>query len=211
MQMTLSKHSHCHQLRASKMHSQCWRRCTRHGRRSQESHVTHVSFQHLMWEWQSSTSTISALQRRMPISWLWVNCHSLSCTVQSVLTRVLWHTVLDPKKKMGHFMKHWPEDVVKEVEDAVRKHVSRSIFHLILHVADSLCLSLKFIECYSERNNKEQPQATSVRKMAASSKKPGHRNVDDTDSELDEEDCCYVSSRKWPSSALTQCYDKDYL
>jgi hypothetical protein len=147
-----------------------------------------------MQEWQSSTSTISALRRRMPISWLWVNCHSLSCTVQSVLTRVLRRAVLNPKKKMGHFTKHWPEDVVKEVEDAVRKRVSRSIFRLILHVADSLRLSLKFIERYSERNNKEQPQATSVRKMAASSKKPGRQNVDDTDSESDEEDCQKVSN-----------------
>jgi hypothetical protein len=32
--------------------------------------------------------------------------------------------VLDPTKKMSHFQKHWPSDLVSDVEDAVQTRVS---------------------------------------------------------------------------------------
>jgi hypothetical protein len=34
---------------------------------------------------------------------------------------------------------------------------------------------------------------------------------DDDDDDVDGDNACHVSSRKWPSNALTQCDDEDYL
>ena len=49
---------------------------------------------------------------------------------------------------------------------------------------------VQFIERFNDQNNKPSPEPTNTRK-APSSSKPGHRNVDDTDSESDE-DCQQV-------------------
>ena len=124
----LSKRFHLHQPQRSKTHSQHWRRCTQHGRRHQAKVVICISSQPSMREWRSLISTTNVLLSRMPISWPWVSLPSFPCTV---LTRVLCCTVLNPKKKMAHFTKFWPADLVEEVESVVRESVSTLIYSFL--------------------------------------------------------------------------------
>jgi len=79
--------------------------------------------------------------------------------------------VLNPKKKMGHFIKHWPAHLIEEVEDIVR---------------------VRFTKRFEELNKKSQPQAPRVCKALPSSKPGRHRNTDDTDTETDDDDCQQV-------------------
>ena len=136
-----------------------------------------------MREWQSLISTTNVLPSRTPILWPWVSLPLFPCTV---LTRVLCRTVLNPKKKMAHFTKFWPSDLVEEVESVVRECVSIDNL-LIFNDADSTLFG-KFIERYNQRVDKEQPQATRVHKAAVSSRKPGRQNIDDTDLSSDNDD-----------------------
>ena len=54
--------------------------------------------------------------------------------------------------------------------------------------------SLKFVERFKARNADKKDQVERVRKVAAPRSKHGHRNVDDTDSSLDDEDYPEASS-----------------
>ena len=93
---------------------------------------------------------------------------------------------------MAHFTKHWPADVVEEVESVVRERVSP---------LTSVCLctlltafSLKFVERFKARNADKQDQVKHIRKVAAPRSKHGHQNVDDTDSSSDDEDYLEAST-----------------
>jgi hypothetical protein len=87
---------------------------------------------------------------------------------------------------MGHFAKHWPAELVEEVEEVVRKRISHLIFCLSLLLTNSMLL--KFVERY-ERNNQQQPHTTRVCKAAVLPPKLGHRYTDDSDLSSDESDC----------------------
>ena len=128
MQVMLSKRFHLHQPQHSKMHSQHWRRCMRHGRRHQAKVIIHILSLPSMQEWRSLISTTNVLPSQMPISWPWVSLPSFPCTV---LTRVLCHTVLNPKKKMAHVTKFWPANLVEEVESVVCESVSTLIYSFL--------------------------------------------------------------------------------
>ena len=110
-----------------------------------------------------------------------------------VLTRVLV-VVLNPKKKMAHFTKHWPPELFEEVESVVRERVSPSTSIRLCMLLTVLHFSLKFVERYKVRNANEQGQVKHACRVAAPSSKLGHRNVDDTDSSSDDEDYLQASS-----------------
>ena len=62
----------------------------------------------------------------MRTSWQWVGFLILSVITQlkGVLVLHRHHDlVLNPKKKMGHFSKHWPANLVMEVEEVVQQRV----------------------------------------------------------------------------------------
>jgi hypothetical protein len=97
---------------------------------------------------------------------------------------------------MAHFMKHWPLDLVEEVESVVHEQVSQLIICLFFYILLTVlvCLGvIKFVERYNERIDKEQPPATRVHKAAASHPKIGHQNIDDTDSSDDNNNCQQAS------------------
>ena len=109
-----------------------------------------------------------------------------------LLTRVHGIVVLNPKKKMAHFTKHWPADVVEEVKSVVCECVSS---------VTSVCLctlltvfSLKFVEHFKARNADKQDQVEHVHKVAAPHSKHGHQNVDNTNSSSSDEDYPEASS-----------------
>jgi hypothetical protein len=101
------------------------------------------------------------------------------------LTRVLHHSS-KPQEENGSFAKHWPAELVEEVEEVVCKHVSHLIFCLSLLLTNSMLL--KFVERY-ERNNQQQPHTTRVCKAAVPPPKLGRWYTDDSDSSSDESDC----------------------
>ena len=159
----------------------------RRGRKPQAKVDIRASSHPSMREWRSSINTTTVLLSRTPISWPWVSLSSLLCTV---LTRVLYCAVLNPKKKMAHFTKFWSSELVEEVESVVCKCVSIDN-RLVFNITDGV---MQFVERYNQRIDKEQPQATRVRKTAPSHK-TGHQNIDDTDSSSsdDDDDCRHTT------------------
>ena len=96
--------------------------------------------------------------------------------------------VLNSKKKLAYFTKHWPADLVEEVESVVCECVSPSISICLCTLLMALIFSLKFVECYKVRIANEQDQVNHVCKVAAPPTKLGHWNIDNTDSSDDDED-----------------------
>ena len=97
---------------------------------------------------------------------------------------------------MGHFAKHWPAELVEDVEEVIRNRVSKLIFCSSLHLTDFTIrynLPLQFIERFN-RNNQEQPRATRVRKAAATPPKLGRRYIDDSDISSDDSDSIQATS-----------------
>jgi hypothetical protein len=92
---------------------------------------------------------------------------------------------------MGHFVKHWPAHLIEDVEDIVRLRVSPVFYVSFLCSADTNQFTIKFIKQFEELNKKSQPQATHICKTLSSSKH-GRRNIDDTDTETDDDDCQQV-------------------
>ena len=86
-------------------------------------------------------------------------------------------------------MKHWPAELLEDVEDVVRLCVS-SAFYSFLCTADT---NLKFIKRFEELSKKTQTQAIHVHKTRTSSK-PGRQNVYDTDTETDDDDSEQVAN-----------------
>lgn len=80
------------------------------------------------------TSFVPALEVGMQKLDQYYNCsaqsdaHIIAMGKFTILTWIVYWlcpgAVLDPRKKMGHFAKHWLEDLHGEVEDVVWTHVS---------------------------------------------------------------------------------------
>jgi hypothetical protein len=66
---------------------------------------------------------INALPRPMPTSWQWVSFQFIMLLHTNKCMRYD-NVVLNPKKKMGHFVKNWPGEV-SDVEDLVRDCVCK--------------------------------------------------------------------------------------
>ena len=95
---------------------------------------------------------------------------------------------------MAYFTKHWPADLVEEVEGVVCECVSPSISICLHTLLTVLIFSLKFVECYKARNANKQDQVKHVCKVAAPPPKLGHRNINNTDLSSDDEDYLKASS-----------------
>ena len=95
---------------------------------------------------------------------------------------------------MAYFTKHWPADLVEEVEGVVCEYVSPSISICLHTLLTVLIFSLKFVECYKARNANKQDQVKHVCKVAAPPPKLGHQNINDTDLSSDDEDYLKASS-----------------
>ena len=87
---------------------------------------------------------------------------------------------------MVYVTKFWSSELVEEVESVVHECVSIDN-QLVFNITDGV---IQFVECYNQRIDKEQPQATCVHKTVPSHK-TGHQNIDDMDSSSsdDDDDC----------------------
>ena len=94
---------------------------------------------------------------------------------------------------MGHFAKHWPANLVTEVEDIVRECVSQLLACSLLHTTNITDMNGKFVECFNKQNKKPQALATRACKTPSSSKL-GRWNINNTDSSSDDDDCQQVTN-----------------
>ena len=111
----------------SNMH--CWhsRNCICCGRRLLRRPDTQALSQLLKQGWLSSALITSEVLNQMRTSWQWVRFFIISLLFAD------WHAiVLDPSKKLAHFCKHWPPELLPDVEDTVQKRVSH-LLSLFIH------------------------------------------------------------------------------
>ena len=94
--------------------------------------------------------------------------------------------VLDPSKKMAYFCKHWPSDLVLDIEEVVQTRVS----YLISTNRILICIyfNIKFLKYFNARQSKPSAKSVWVHKAPATCK-PTCPNVDDTDSEDNSDSC----------------------
>src|ERR1700761_9536699 len=102
------------------MHCPHSRSSTRHGRRPPLRIATPALYSPLKREWSRSILITNVRQNLMPISWRWVDNVWFLFMQRANKTCDI---VLNPKKKMAHFAKHWPS-LVSEVEEVVQKRAS---------------------------------------------------------------------------------------
>ena len=81
-------------------------------------HLSHLS----LLGWQNSTHITSEAQSQMHTLWQWVCIVSLFLIYIGLTAHCA--IVLDPSKKMSYFCKHWPPELVSDVEDTIQTTVS---------------------------------------------------------------------------------------
>ena len=124
------------QRRHSTTPCQRWKGFTRLGRRPPTSLAIPISHELSPREWTSSIPTTNVRLNLMRTSWQWVGYLILSVITQlkgALVLRRRHDLVLNPKKKMGHFSKHWPADLVLEVEEVVQQRVCYSSLYCLTY------------------------------------------------------------------------------